>query len=36
MKLYDEKEAVRFIRSRCDAAVLTDDDILDIIDMIFD
>lgn len=36
MKLYDEKEAVRFIRSRCDAAVLTDEDILNIIDMIFD
>lgn len=36
MKLYDEKEAIRHIRRLCDVAELSDDDILDVIDTIFD
>lgn len=36
MIIFDEKEAVAFIRSNVDVAQLTDDDILDVIDAIFD
>ncbi len=36
MKMYDEKEAVVFIRSKVDCGQLNDDDLLDIIDAIFD
>ncbi|MDE5555480.1 MAG: hypothetical protein K2J10_09900 [Muribaculaceae bacterium] len=36
MKMYDEKDAIAFMRSNVDAAQLTDDDILDIIDAIFE
>lgn len=36
MKIFDEKEAIAFIRSNVDAAPLTDEDILDVIDAIFD
>ncbi|MDE6368371.1 MAG: hypothetical protein K2K94_03955 [Muribaculaceae bacterium] len=34
--MFDEKEAIAFIRSNIDVAQLTDDDILDVIDAIFD
>lgn len=36
MKLFDEKDAIEFIRSNVDIAHLSDDDILDVIDTIFD
>ena len=36
MKLYDEKEAVAYVRSRCGCVGMSDDDILIVIDAIFD
>ncbi|MDE5594866.1 MAG: hypothetical protein K2I89_04760 [Muribaculaceae bacterium] len=36
MKNYDEKEAIAFIKSATNCVSLTDDDILNIIDAIFD
>lgn len=36
MKLYDENEAIGFIRSRANVEQLSNDDLLDIIDVIFD
>ena len=36
MKFFDEKEAIEFIRSKVNVGQLSDDDLLDIIDAIFD
>lgn len=36
MKFFDEKEAIAFIKNKCDITGLTDDDLLEIIDVIFD
>ncbi|MDE6239358.1 MAG: hypothetical protein K2M54_05145 [Muribaculaceae bacterium] len=36
MKLFDEKEAISFIRANVSALQLSDDDILSVIDAIFD
>ena len=36
MKFFDEKEAIAFIKSKTDTTDLSDDNLLEIIDAIFD